>query len=168
MTTILSMRFSKTICLNFHHHHCFSLITNCFNTIIIDSSWTKQIPQCLYEVPGTSKAQAVLHFKMFYGKPRIFLSYQASKMLLFYVGQITCSKIHLKTLQIESQKLCKPFNPAIIQSILPLVVYSLVMPACLLIRCLLKRSSGKGKPKKLAESIFSSIEKCNGIICNSF
>ena len=141
MTTILSMRFSKTICLNFHHHHCFSLITNCFNTIIIDSSWTKQIPQCLYEVPGTSKAQAVLHFKMFYGKPRIFLSYQASKMLLFYVGQITCSKIHLKTLQMDSQKLSEHFNPTIIRSILPLVVYSVVMSANLLIGCLSKRST---------------------------
>ena len=38
MTTIPSMRFSKTNWLNFHRHHCSSLITNCFNTIIIENS----------------------------------------------------------------------------------------------------------------------------------
>ena len=35
MTTIPSVRFSKTNWLNFHRHHCSSLITNRFNTIII-------------------------------------------------------------------------------------------------------------------------------------
>ena len=35
MTTALSMRFSKTHWLNFHRHHCSSLIANRFNTIII-------------------------------------------------------------------------------------------------------------------------------------
>ena len=38
MTAIPSMRFSKTNCLNFHRHHCSSLITNPFNTIIIGDS----------------------------------------------------------------------------------------------------------------------------------
>ena len=38
MTTIPSMRFSKTNWLNFHHHHCSSLITSHFNTIIIRDS----------------------------------------------------------------------------------------------------------------------------------
>ena len=38
MTTILSMRFSKTNWLNFHRHQCSSLITNRFNTIIIEES----------------------------------------------------------------------------------------------------------------------------------
>ena len=38
MTTILSMRSSKTNWLNFHHRHCSSLITNCFKTIIIGDS----------------------------------------------------------------------------------------------------------------------------------
>ena len=44
---------------------------------------------------------------MFYDGTRIYLSYQASEMLLFYVYFITCSKIHLKTLQMVLQKLCK-------------------------------------------------------------
>ena len=35
MTAIPSMRFSKVNWLNFHCHHCSSLITNCFNTIMI-------------------------------------------------------------------------------------------------------------------------------------
>ena len=39
---------------------------------------------------------------MFYGRPTIRLSYQASKMLLFCVEQKTGSKIHLKTSQIVS------------------------------------------------------------------
>ena len=38
MTTIPSMRFSKTNWLNFHRHHCSSLITNRFNTIIMRDS----------------------------------------------------------------------------------------------------------------------------------
>ena len=38
MTAIPSMRFSKINWLNFHRHHCSSLITNCFNTIIIGDS----------------------------------------------------------------------------------------------------------------------------------
>ena len=38
MTTIPSMNFSKTNWLNFHRHHCFSLITNRFKTIIIGDS----------------------------------------------------------------------------------------------------------------------------------
>ena len=38
MTTIPSMRFSKTNWLNFHRHHCSSLITNRFKTIIIGDS----------------------------------------------------------------------------------------------------------------------------------
>ena len=33
-----SMRFSKTNWLNFHHQHCSSLITNRFETIIIEDS----------------------------------------------------------------------------------------------------------------------------------
>ena len=64
-----------------------------------------------------------------------------------YNVQITCSKIHLKTLQMLLQKLRKKFIPAIIQSILPLVVYSLVMPAGVLIGCLLKRSTKFYKQK---------------------
>ena len=40
MTTIPSMRFSKTNWLNFHCHHCSSLITNRFNTIIMGDSIT--------------------------------------------------------------------------------------------------------------------------------
>ena len=39
-------------------------------------------------------------------------------MSLFYVGQTTCSKIHLKTLQMVLWELQKHFNPAIIQSTL--------------------------------------------------
>ena len=38
MTTIPSMRSSKANCLNFHRHHCSSLITNRFKTIIIGDS----------------------------------------------------------------------------------------------------------------------------------
>ena len=38
MTTISSMKFSKTNWLNFHHHHCSSLRTDPFNTIIIGDS----------------------------------------------------------------------------------------------------------------------------------
>ena len=38
MTTIASMRFSKTIWLNFHRRHCSSLITNRFNAIIMGDS----------------------------------------------------------------------------------------------------------------------------------
>ena len=38
MTTILSMRSSKTNFLNFHRRHCSSLITNRFKTIIIGDS----------------------------------------------------------------------------------------------------------------------------------
>ena len=38
MTTIPQMRFSKTNWLNFHRHHCSSLITNRFKTIIIGDS----------------------------------------------------------------------------------------------------------------------------------
>ena len=38
MTTIPSMRSSKTNWLNFHRRHCSSLITNCFKTIIIGDS----------------------------------------------------------------------------------------------------------------------------------
>ena len=40
MTTIPSMRFSKTNWLNFHFHHCSSLITNCFNALIMGDSIT--------------------------------------------------------------------------------------------------------------------------------
>ena len=38
MTTNPSMRLSKTNWLNFHRHHCSSLITNRFKTIIIGDS----------------------------------------------------------------------------------------------------------------------------------
>ena len=38
MTTIPSIRSSKTNWLNFHRRHCSSLITNCFKTIIIGHS----------------------------------------------------------------------------------------------------------------------------------
>ena len=38
MTTIPSLRFSITTWLNFHHHHCSSLITNCLKSIIIRDS----------------------------------------------------------------------------------------------------------------------------------
>ena len=38
MTTIPSMRFSKTSWLNFHCHHCPSLTTNHFKTIVIRDS----------------------------------------------------------------------------------------------------------------------------------
>ena len=38
MTTIPSIGFLKTNCLNFHRHHCSSLITNLFNKIIIGDS----------------------------------------------------------------------------------------------------------------------------------
>ena len=40
MTTISSIRFSKTNWLNFHRHHCSSLMTNRFNTMIIGGSIT--------------------------------------------------------------------------------------------------------------------------------
>ena len=38
MRTIPTLRFSKTNWLNFHHHHCSSLITSCFKTVIIGDS----------------------------------------------------------------------------------------------------------------------------------
>ena len=78
-------------------------------------------------------------FKMFYGRPRISLSYQTLNMSLFSERKITCSKIHLKIMQMALQKLHENFIPNIIQSIWPLVAYSLVMPAGLFIGCLLKR-----------------------------
>ena len=115
-------------------------------------------------------------------------------MSLFYAGQMTCSKSHLKTLQIVLQKLRKYFNPTIIRSILPLVVYSLVMPAGLLIGAKCFQSfciyishdssqnvtNGSLNPYlffldsvhqvekvnlKLAELIYNSIANCKGVIC---
>ena len=38
MRAIPSMRISKTNGLNFHRHHCSSLITNCFKSILIRDS----------------------------------------------------------------------------------------------------------------------------------
>ena len=43
MTTIPSMRFSKTNWLNFYHHHCSSLITSRLNTIIIWESTAAEL-----------------------------------------------------------------------------------------------------------------------------
>ena len=130
MMTIPLMGFSKTNWLNFHRHHCLSLITNRFKSIAIRNLIAAEL----------NRQSQVIEFRMFYAGPRISLSYQASKMSSFYVEQITCSKIHLKTLQMVLQKLRKHFYPNIIQSILALMVYSLVMPAGLLTGCLLKRS----------------------------
>ena len=64
--------------------------------------------------------------------------YHIKPQKCLYVEQAPGSKIHLKTLHMVLWKLQKHFNPAIIQSKLPLVVYSLVMPAGLLNGCLLK------------------------------
>ena len=88
---------------------------------------------------------------MIYSKSRVSLSYQALKMFLFYVGQKTCSKVCLKILEMVLQKLRKHYNPNITQSLFPLVVYFFVMPAGLLIECLVKR------PKKFKSKMFQVI-----------
>ena len=139
MMIIPSIRFSKLNSLNLHRHHCSSLIKNCLNAIIIGDSIAAGLNR--YPSICTRYLEPLKTLKCGIGGDKIQnvgprISYQASKMSLFYVGQMTCSKIHMKTLQMVLQKLRNHFNPAIIQSILPLVAYSLVMPAGLLIGCL--------------------------------
>ena len=56
MATIPSVRFSKANWLNFHRHHCSSLITKRFKKRTrFDSSWVKQIPNCLEKYLGPLK-----------------------------------------------------------------------------------------------------------------
>ena len=107
MKTIPSMRFSKTNWLNFHQHHCVSLITNYFKSIIIWNWIAAGLSR--YQYVWTKYLGPVKNLNFNIGGNRVqnvlwrtqnlpFIS--SLKNVVFYVGQRTCSKIHVEILQI--------------------------------------------------------------------
>ena len=146
MTTIPTMRFSKTNWLIFHRHHYSCLIANCFNTIIIRDSTPARLNR--YRSVCTMYLEPLKTLNSGIGGDRVQNVLWRAQSLPFI------SSLENVAILCGTNNLFQDSPEGIADGIIEIVqtfqssynsiniaIYSIVMPVGLLIGCLLKKST---------------------------
>ena len=158
MTTIPSMRSSKTNWLNFHRHHCSSLIGNRFKTIIIGDSIAAGLNR--YRSVWTKCLEPLKTQTFCIGGDRV-------QNVLWRVQNLpVISSLKNVVILCETNNFFQDSPEDIADGVIEIAetLYSLVMPAGLLIGYLLKRSTEFSRKNVPSYSFYISAAIVVGLL----